>query len=372
MVPDANNVTHVLLLFPDGAGFAASGSAGAFDPRRVTLPDAVTIKRGAAALRTAAPTPPPVALTRSGRAFYEQGTEWGHWRAIRYFEAALAADARSAAAHAGISDAYGLLYLHVRPQPEYMAKAKQHAMQAVTLAPTSSEAHATLGSIAGNERDLVGARRELELALRYDPRNALARQWYAGTLLSLGLVEEGLANAARAAAEDPYSAMRQGIASRLHQVARRYDDAIRFGVRARELNPDLPGFLRMSLAYSFWAKQQNPAATETLLRDPTIPSDQKAALRALADQQGVRALVKQLFAAQAAQSGKPCTNVPSIAGTVLAFLNEASAAMDCLERSMQEGTPPAFLALDPILDPLRKEPRFVQMLARLEGQRPGR
>ena len=80
--------------------------------------------------------------------------------------------------------------------------------------------------------------------------------------------------------------------------------------------------------------------------------------------------MKQLYAAQAAQSKKPCTDVPSIAGTVLAFVGETSAAMDCLERSMQEGTPPAFLSLDPILDPLRKDPRFVQMLARLEGQRP--
>jgi hypothetical protein len=181
--------------------------------------------------------------------------------------------------------------------------------------------------------------------------------------MSSGQVDRSLAEIARAAAEDPDSAFCQGIASRLHQVAGRYDEAIRYGTRAQQRNPSLPGFLRMSLAYSYWAKQRTRDAVEALLLDPGIPAAQKPGLRALGEKQGVRAVVEQLFAAQVAKSGRPCTEVPSIGGTVLAFLGRTSEALECLALSRTEGVPPAFLALDPILDPLRGDPRFAQLVA---------
>jgi tetratricopeptide (TPR) repeat protein len=307
-------------------------------------------------------------LTRAGRAALEQATEAGHWEAIRSFQAALVADPGHASAEAGMADAYVLLYLHVRPKPEYRADATRHAARAVELAPNSSAAHTSRAQVLGLDFDLTAARREAELALQVDPRNTLARQVYAGTLMSLGQVEPGLAQIARAAADDPGSAMRQGLASRLHQVARHYDEAIRYGVRAQQLNPNLPSFFRMSLAYSYWAKQRHPEAVEALLLDPALTSNQKTALRTVGQEHGVRAVVKQLYAAQVARSGKPCTDIPSIAGTVLAFLEEPAQALDCLALSFREGVPPGFLELDPVLDPLRKDPRF----ARLVAQRPKR
>jgi hypothetical protein len=182
--------------------------------------------------------------------------------------------------------------------------------------------------------------------------------------MSAGQVDTSLAEIARAAADDPDSAFCQGIASRLHQVARRYDEAIRYGTRAQHRNPSLPGFLRMSLAYSYWAKQRSRDAVEALLLDPGIPAVQRPGLRALGEEQGVRAVVEQLFAAQAAKSGRPCTDVPSIGGTVLAFLGRTSDALDCLVLSQTEGVPPAFLAHDPILDPIREDPRFARLIGR--------
>lgn len=358
---------HVLLLFPDGTGLEAIGTVGDVSPRgdapvAAPLP-ADAVKRGVADRGAIPPVARADALARSGRAFFAQSTEWGHWRAIRSFESALVVDPRFAPAEAGLADAYALLYLHAKPTPEYLADAKKHAARAVALAPTSSQARASQGYVLSIGNDLAGARRELELALRYDPKNALARQWYAGVLMSSRQVDASLREIARAAADDPGSAICQGIASRLHQVVRRYDDAIRYGVRAQQRNPNLPGFLRMSLAYSYWAKQRTNDAVEALLLEPTIPAAQKPALRALGQSQGVRALVEQLFAAQVAKSGRPCTDVPSIAGTLLAFLGRTSEALDCLSLSQKEGVPPAFLALDPILDPVRKDPRFARLAA---------
>lgn len=358
---------HVLLLFPDGSGLAAIGRGSEVATRGDAAAEAPlsaeAVTQGVASRGVIPKVAPADALARAGRAFLAQGTEWGHWKAIRSFESALAADPRHAPAEAGLADAYAYLYLHAKPKPGYLADAKRHAARAVEFAPASSRAHASRGYVLSIEQDLGAARRELEEALRLDPTNALARQWYAGVLMSSGHVERSLAEIARAAADDPDSAFCQGIASRLHQVARRYDDAIRYGVRALQRNPDLPGFLRMSLAYSYWAKQRTRDAVEALLLDPGIPAAQKPALRAVGEKQGVRALVGQLFAAEVAKSGRPCTDVPSIGGTVLAFLGKTSEALDCLALSRTEGVPPAFLALDPILDPVRKDPRFAQLSA---------
>lgn len=315
----------------------------------------------------AAAETPAEAHTRAGRASLEQATEAGHWKAIRSFEAALAADPGYAPAEAGMSDAYVLLYLHTQAKPDYLAQAKKHAARAVELAPASSQARAARAQILNLEHDLAGARSEYEAALEADPRNAPARQAYAGTLMSLGQVDASLAQAAHAAADDPRSALRQGMASRLFQVGRRYDEAIRYGVRAQQQNPNLPAFFRMSLAYSYWAKQRTPEAVEALLADPRLPPGQRASLRGLAQAQGLKPLVKQILDAEVARSGRPCTEIPAIAGTVLAFLEQNAQALECLELSMS-GVPPSFLALDPILDPIRKDPRF----ARLSARRPSR
>ena len=280
------------------------------------------------------------ALTRAGRASLEQATEAGHWEAIRSFQEALTADPGYASAEAGMADAYVLLYLHVRPKPEYRADARRHAARAVELAPASSAAHTSRAQVLGLDFDLTAARREAELALQADARNTLARQVYAGTLMSLGQVEPGLAQITRAAADDPRSAMRQGLASRLHQVARRYDEAIRYGVVAQRLNPNLPSFFRMSLVCVL-GKARHPEAVEALFLDPALAPNQKAMLRAVGQGQGVRALVKQLYAAQVARSGKPCTDIPSIAGTVLAFLEEHAQALVWPCRSARAYLPPS-------------------------------
>ena len=366
--PGGDGGLHVLLLFPDGAGYEAAAVTGELATRGGEPLPADAIQRGVASRGVAPARSRAEALGRAGRSCFEQSTEWGHLRAIRYYEAALAADPGYAPAAAGLADAYALLYLHVRPKPEYLAEAKRYAARALELAPKSSEAHAAQGYLLGIERDPKGAARELELALEYDPRNAMARQAYAGVLMTLEQVEASLAQISRAVADAPSSALLQGIASRLHQVARRYDAAIRYGVRAEQLNPDLPSFIRMSLAYSYWATKRPSDALEAFLLDPGIPPDQKPALRALGQQQDLRAVVERVLASRTSAGGRPCGDVPSITGTVLAFLEESGPALDCLELSMVEGTPPAFLALDPILDPVRKEPRFARLLARQPGR----
>ena len=136
---------HVLLLLPDGTGLEAVGSAGTVATRGLATLGPEPLKERVAARGLPRATSRAASYTRAGRSFFTRRTEWGHRKAIRYYQAALKTDPRYAPAHSGMADAYALLHLHVEPKPESLAQAVKSAARAVQLAPSSSATHASLG-----------------------------------------------------------------------------------------------------------------------------------------------------------------------------------------------------------------------------------
>jgi TolB-like protein/Flp pilus assembly protein TadD len=179
-------------------------------------------------------------LYLQGRYYLNQRTEEGLRRALDFFEKALVEDAEYAAAHAGLSDAYGLLtHYGVFGPAEAWTKAAASAAAAVMLDANSAEAHTSLAHVKSTQDwDWPGAEREFQRAISLDPRCATSHHWYAMSCLApLGRLDEALDEMIVAQALDPVSSIVARDLAVIHFYRRDFETALEQCDHTIELNP---------------------------------------------------------------------------------------------------------------------------------------
>ena len=179
-------------------------------------------------------------LYLQGRYYLNQRTDEGLRKALDFFEKALVEDAQYAAAHAGLSDAYGLLaHYGVFGPAEVWTKAAASAAAAVMLDADSAEAHTSLAHVKSTQDwDWAGAEREFERAISLDPRCATSHRWYAMSCLSpLGRLDEALDEMIVAQALDPVSSIVARDLAVIHFYRRDFETALEQCDHTIELNP---------------------------------------------------------------------------------------------------------------------------------------
>ena len=179
-------------------------------------------------------------LYLQGRYYLNQRTEEGLRKALDFFEKALVEDAEYAAAHAGLSDAYGLLaHYGVFGPAEVWTKAAASAAAAVMLDANSAEAHTSLAHVKSTQDwDWAGAEREFQRAISLDPRCATSHHWYAMSCLApLGRLDEALDEMIVAQALDPVSSIVARDIAVIHFYRRDFETALEQCDHTIELNP---------------------------------------------------------------------------------------------------------------------------------------
>jgi TolB-like protein/Flp pilus assembly protein TadD len=179
-------------------------------------------------------------LYLQGRYHLNQRTEEGLRKALDFFEKSLVEDAEYAAAHAGLSDAYGLLaHYGVFGPAEVWTKAAASATAAVMLDANSAEAHISLAHVKSTQDwDWTGAEREFQRAISLDPRNATSHHWYAMSCLApLGRLDEALDEMIVAQALDPVSSIVARDLAVIHYYRRDFETALEQCDHTIELNP---------------------------------------------------------------------------------------------------------------------------------------
>ena len=149
-------------------------------------------------------------------------------------------DAEYAAAHAGLSDAYGLLaHYGVFGPAEVWTRAAASATSAVMLDANSAEAHTSLAHVkATQDWDWAGAEREFQRAISLDPRCATPHHWYAMSCLSpLGRLDEALEEMSLAQALDPVSSIVARDLAVIQFYRRDFETALEQCDHTVELNP---------------------------------------------------------------------------------------------------------------------------------------
>jgi serine/threonine-protein kinase len=290
--------------------------------------------------------------------------------AIVEFERALARDPSYTEAYTGLADSYCIYGFYGGiPTLEAFAKARAAAEKARELEPDSVEVHVSLGLVEhyfgwSLERQEKHLRRAIELA----PRSAAAYTWLALRLFFEGRSEESLELARRGAELEPLSANVQTNVGWAYFGARKYEDAVREFRRALHIDPRAPYPLwaagmacrmlgRHQEAVAFFEK----AVEVTGSRQSFYIGMLGAAFAAAGRTQEAKALLEEL---QERSRGE------YVAPHHLAFihipLGDADQAFACLEQAVSERNCLMWWLREyPIFDPLRSDPRFPGLLAKI-------
>jgi tetratricopeptide (TPR) repeat protein len=145
-------------------------------------------------------------LYTKGRYLWDEWTRDATLRALERYQQANAIDPNYALAYAGLADCYVILGIFSDPEHEMFPKAKAAAAKALALDETLAEAHASLAVVAHlYDWDFASSENEFRRALELDPNNALAHHWHGNYLLSMGRIDEALAEGRRSIELDPTS-----------------------------------------------------------------------------------------------------------------------------------------------------------------------
>jgi tetratricopeptide (TPR) repeat protein len=287
--------------------------------------------------------------------------------AERYFELALEKDPSYAPAYAGLSNVWaGRRQMAFVSPDEGGAKAKAAALQAVALDDTSAEAHEALAGIrTWTEWDWAGAEPEYRRALELDPNYALAHAYYALFLANMGRIDEAIPHSERALELDPFNALFHGLYSGCLNRARRYDDAIAAARTALAMQPGLTvarGHLQLALFSKGMRDEQLAYQRQLFAGDPELIGALEQGL-AEAGYEGAQRRIADVLASRYEKDGTG--RVRQVAEHYL-FAGDYDRAMDLLERAFEFHDPSlAGIGVLPIWDPLRSDPRFQDLLRRM-------
>lgn len=308
-----------------------------------------------------------------GRFWWSKRSREGFERAIKFYEEAIALDRNYALPYAGLADCYLLMSTHnLTGRKETYPKARAAATQALALDSRLAEAHASLAHITWlYDWNFPAAEAEFKRSLRYDPDYATAHQWYSVFLSSMGRHEEAIAEAKRARELDPLSLSTIQDLARAYFHAKRYDESISTSFEALDLNPQycrLNSWLEMAYAQ----KGLYDRAIETRLNAMTtigFETGMIASLRSAYAASGWKGFWQKDLKFEMSKTS-PDPAFAYLAARSYARLGENDRAIEWLEKGFSERMDHlVLLNVDPIFDPLRRDPRLSNLLRRIGFER---
>ncbi len=290
-------------------------------------------------------------------------------KAITYLQQAIALDPQFALAHAMLGQTYtSLSLLGHSPATEVMPKAKAAYDQALALDDQLAEAHAHLAAYKFScEWDYKGAQQEFNRALDLNPNSADVHHPYAFYLTYLGRFEEAIAEIREAEKLDPTDLWISANVAQVFYFARRYDEAIEQSQQVIELNPNWgPGYNWIFSAYQMKGDEQRAFATRLKQAEATgAGPDDIARLKADFAAGGLQGYWRKQLDRLLKQEKSKYVGNSNIAN-LFAQLGEKELALARLQRAVEDreyGV--VLLKINPRLDGLRADPRFVALVRRV-------
>jgi serine/threonine-protein kinase len=318
------------------------------------------------------PTQDPEAyhLYLKGRHCWNQRTEHGFRRAIEYYEAATARDARFARAWSAMADTHFMMAAHHLDAPDAcMRKARQAAVTALSFDPRLAAAHAAKGAVLMTfDHNPGAAEHEWKLALEIDPNYAYTWQQLAifYNLLFLGDVEKALDAQRHAERLDPLAPAVACDFGFIFYWGRRYSEAIDACRRALDLHPSFARTF-VPLARAHAALRHYDEAIEICLHGRPLFHGRAFLGQFLATLgycygRSGRPAEAEAVIEELRQMGREHYVSPYDIAMIQVGMGNHELAMESLRTAVEEH---AFwvivLPVEPLFDPIRGERRFEQL-----------
>jgi len=310
------------------------------------------------------------ALYIQGLEYLSKGNVWiggsmlNARKALELFRQAAKKDPQFALAYIGQGNAIGLLSRSVSGGVDPIKIYRQQeaaALKAVALDDSLPQAHQMLGQLYyDNEYDWPKVEREWRRVIELTPNDAQAHTRYSFFLGSMGRFEEAEAQVKLAQAIDEKDAAPSRAMSRIFYWQHKDDAAIAQGLESiRKENVLRTHFF---LAYVYIQQGRFEKGIEELKLGSFGDADSLAALAYAYARAGDKAKLEDVLEQL---KHHPSHSFYGLA-QVYAATGDKDRAITLLEKAYQErSTRINYLKVDPALDPLRQEPRFKQLMRKM-------
>jgi tetratricopeptide (TPR) repeat protein len=337
----------------------------------LALQDSVAQQIASQARLVLLPSPPRPSINPAAHDAYLRGLyffnkqDFAH--SVEYFQQAISIDPTYASAYAGYATALDAgTTFGLGPPAVLMPKALAAAQRAIQLDPQNGDAYTELGSIQTIYLwDWTAAEQSLTRGIALNPNDAIAEFKYAVFLDAVGRPQEAVTHMRRALQLDPLSfLMNRRLGATLY-LARDYDAALAQLNRAAEME-DRHASVDYHLALVYEQKGMHDQAVESdiaALRDE-LPQIDVAALRSTYQQHGWQPYWRARTQALLSLPAGSCTGYQ--VGIDDLRVNDLPHAFDSFNRALdQRCFNMALIRVDPLLDLVRQDPRYMALLRRI-------
>jgi TolB-like protein/Tfp pilus assembly protein PilF len=287
--------------------------------------------------------------------------------ALEYFESALEKDPNYALAHTGIALVWiGLQQTGLVPPSEAKPYMKAAAQRALELDDTLAEVHYTLALInTWTDWDWEAGENAFIRAIELNPNYALARVYYSNLLCLLGQSNEAIAQAEKALELDPLNSLVQGICGNTFALLRRYDDTIAQARKALRTSPHDPvgHNILWEVLHKKGLYEESLSEAKAFFTGLGLVEIAEVMARGY-EQDGYPGAMR--IAAETLVAFSQETYIsPWFISFVYSFAGEKEQAVKWLERAYEMKDPNMPYLITPGFDILRDEPRFQDLLRRM-------
>jgi len=305
-----------------------------------------------------------------GKFFADQFTSDSLAKALKYFEQAIALDPDDPLPYAGMASAYIWISVGHGSIPPSIAfpRAREAFNKALQIDATLAEAHYVSGHLSLFLWDWTAAEREFQRAIELKPSSADAHNGYATYLQATQQYDEAIQEIYLAAQLDPLSPIRWADVAVNLYAAKHYERGITEANKALELNPDFaPALWILGELYLISGMHEKAIATlqHATAIQPNFKFDLAQAYATAGRISEARAIL---------DDGTPESKLDAYKmSEVFAVLGEVDQVFEKLEIAYEGRVPWLFIIrYDRVFDDLRTDPRYIDLIQRMNFPEPGR